>query len=232
MEGFDVSNAIVWRALERLIGMVIGGGSIYLGYRLFMSLPQRKSDSEGKVELPGGISIYVSRVGPGVFFALFGTAIVALSFVNALRWEGPVRVTAVPPPQRMEVAGTQSAAAPVDAPAAYAAADTGSFSYVTGNSDGTQVSLERDAVVRDLRTLKGLETALDTYATSGNLPLEAAQADSLLIALPRIKRLMLHGVWDPDWGSYGEFASWVRQGTFSDPPAGLDPVIVAMFRRE
>ena len=35
--------------------------------------------------LPGDISVYVSRVGPGVFFALFGTAVVLMSFVSTLQ---------------------------------------------------------------------------------------------------------------------------------------------------
>lgn len=70
---------IVWiRSFERILDTVIGGISIYLGYRLFLKLPE-KTDSQGKVVLPGNISIYLSRVGPGVFFALFGAAVIALS---------------------------------------------------------------------------------------------------------------------------------------------------------
>ena len=67
-------DPISFRALERILAVVIAGISIYLGYRLFLKLPD-KTDSEGKFILPGNISIYISRVGPGVFFALFGAAI-------------------------------------------------------------------------------------------------------------------------------------------------------------
>jgi hypothetical protein len=56
----------ILRALERLLDAAIGGLSIYLGYRLFLRLPD-KTDSQGKIILPGKISIFLSRVGPGVF---------------------------------------------------------------------------------------------------------------------------------------------------------------------
>jgi hypothetical protein len=37
--------------------------------------------------LPGNISIYLSRVGPGVFFALFGAAVIALSLHHAIQYK-------------------------------------------------------------------------------------------------------------------------------------------------
>ena len=103
MESLDFSTVFAWRAVERLIAVLIGGGSIYLGYRLFMALPELSADGEGKFELPGGVSIYVSRVGPGIFFALFGTALVGLAFINVLTWQpgspaSPSVAPADPPP--------------------------------------------------------------------------------------------------------------------------------------
>ena len=71
-------EAILLRSLERILSVLIGGLSIYLGYRLFLKIPQQ-TDSSGKIILPGGISIFLSRVGPGVFFSLFGTLVVGLS---------------------------------------------------------------------------------------------------------------------------------------------------------
>jgi hypothetical protein len=68
---------------ERLIGVLIAGMCVLLGYRLFMKLPE-KTDSEGKIVLPGGINIWLSRIGPGAFFALFGTLVVAISFKSAV----------------------------------------------------------------------------------------------------------------------------------------------------
>ena len=73
----------VLRGIERLAVVVVGGMSVYLGYRLFLNLPEQK-DSEGHLNLPGDISIYFSRVGPGIFFALFGSLIVAASLYFAV----------------------------------------------------------------------------------------------------------------------------------------------------
>src|SRR3984885_4131844 len=75
---------LLMRMVERLLGLLAGGLCIVLGYRLFMKLPD-KTDSSGKVVLPGGVSIWLSRVGPGLFFALFGAAIVAYSFTSAVK---------------------------------------------------------------------------------------------------------------------------------------------------
>ena len=71
------------RVIERILAVVIGGMSIYLGYRLFIKLPRQK-DSSGKVMLPGDVSIFFSRIGPGVFFSLFGAAVVVMSLQHGL----------------------------------------------------------------------------------------------------------------------------------------------------
>ena len=76
-------EAYTLRALERIIVVIIGGLSVYLGYRLFLHVPSQK-DGEGKISFPGGISIIVNRVGPGVFFALFGAGVVALSLYHGI----------------------------------------------------------------------------------------------------------------------------------------------------
>ena len=218
MESLDFSTVFAWRAAERLIAVLIGGGSIYLGYRLFMALPELSADGEGKFELPGGVSIYVSRVGPGIFFALFGTALVGLAFINVLTWQP---APAVSPAASPAVAATQVAQAPQE-PAV--------FSYASGEIGPAQVSLERDTIVRDLRTLKKIEAALARHAEGQGFDLGPSDTTAALVALPRIKRLMLHGVWDEAWGDYQAFAAWVRDGALGPPPDGLSAVVVEAFR--
>ena len=73
----------ILRSVERLLGVIIAGLCIYLGFRLFLALP-KKSDSTGKLVLPGGLNVYLSRIGPGAFFALFGCALVVMSFKQAI----------------------------------------------------------------------------------------------------------------------------------------------------
>src|SRR5689334_5515527 len=54
------------------IGLMIA----VLGYRMFRDMPALQEGS-ARIGLPGGISIYWSRVGPGAFFVLFGTGLIA-----------------------------------------------------------------------------------------------------------------------------------------------------------
>src|SRR4051794_33806218 len=67
-----------------MLAVMIGGLSIFLGYRLFIKLPER-TDSSGKLVLPGGISVFVSRVGPGVFFCVFGVVVLVMALQNGLQ---------------------------------------------------------------------------------------------------------------------------------------------------
>lgn len=70
----------ILRMFERIIAVMIGGFSIYLGYRLFFHLPYEKSH-QGELELPG-VKIVLSRVGPGIFFGVFGTLVMYYSLTN------------------------------------------------------------------------------------------------------------------------------------------------------
>ena len=54
------------------IGLMIA----VLGYRMFRDMPALQEGS-ARIGLPGGISIFWSRVGPGAFFVLFGTGLIA-----------------------------------------------------------------------------------------------------------------------------------------------------------
>jgi hypothetical protein len=83
-----MSEAVMLRAIERLLAVAIGGLCVYLGYRLFLRIPEQR-EGEGKIEFPGGVSIFVARVGPGVFFALFGASIVALSLYKGIVSSAP-----------------------------------------------------------------------------------------------------------------------------------------------
>lgn len=78
IEDPNVAVVMIMRMFERTLAVAIGGIAIYLGYRLFVLLPTQ-TDSSGKIELPG-YSVVLSKVGPGVFFAGFGTMVLYLSF--------------------------------------------------------------------------------------------------------------------------------------------------------
>jgi hypothetical protein len=74
------------RHLERLVIALAGALAVWLGYRLFINMPLGEKGT-GKLQLPGGISIFISRVGPGVFFVLFGAGVLAYGLHQAVRIE-------------------------------------------------------------------------------------------------------------------------------------------------
>jgi len=74
----DMLWILLARMFERILAVGIGGISIYLGFRLFTLMPDLPTGG-ADVKLPGGVSIMISRVGPGVFFSLFGAVIAGLS---------------------------------------------------------------------------------------------------------------------------------------------------------
>lgn len=82
IEDPNVAVVMIMRMFERTLAVAIGGIAIYLGYRLFVLLPTQ-TDSSGKIELPG-YSVVLSKVGPGVFFAGFGTMVLYLSFTSQI----------------------------------------------------------------------------------------------------------------------------------------------------
>ncbi|MYM64000.1 hypothetical protein [Pseudomaricurvus sp. HS19] len=82
-----MDDPVVLRMIERIIGVLIAGMAIFLGYRLFFHLPFQ-NDGKGKIELPG-VKVVLSRVGPGVFFAAFGSIILYYSLTSTVSVSAP-----------------------------------------------------------------------------------------------------------------------------------------------
>jgi len=80
-------DPLLLRFIERITTVLTGGFSIYLGYRLFLSMPEQKN-SDGKFVLPLHTSIVLTKVGPGIFFALFGIAAVIFALSRPMQMEG------------------------------------------------------------------------------------------------------------------------------------------------
>jgi hypothetical protein len=77
-------DPLALRAVERIMAIVVGGLAIVLGYRLFLAVPEQR-DGSGTFRLPWNITVGLARVGPGVFFALFGAAVVGYSLHGSMR---------------------------------------------------------------------------------------------------------------------------------------------------
>lgn len=80
---------LLFRGVERVAIVAAGVLLIYFGYRLFLALPAEHG-SDGRLQMPSA-SLAVSKVGPGVFFAVFGT------FLLWQMAEKAVRVDIAPP---------------------------------------------------------------------------------------------------------------------------------------
>lgn len=189
------------RMFERIIDVIIGGLSIYLGYSLFIRLPDLK-DAKGEFTMPGTISVYLSRIGPGVFFALFGATVVSLSLSNPIVVNPPIVDSA--PVQSTQVAPTTEQAAV-------------SFSGVTEGATQHQSFDElRVAMQRDVMLLNQMVSDLDTGLSDD-------EKRDFRLAQPRIKLAMMESIWDDQvWGDRVLFREWVENGATDAPPSGTE----------
>jgi hypothetical protein len=190
--------AIGMRELERLL--IVAGGivAVVLGYRLFINLPMLDANGEGKIELPGGVSIYLSRIGPGVFFALFGIAVLTY----ALK---PVDFS-------LEVSTAAAAASAPGAP--QAANQKVKYSGIGASStpDLGQREAERNRAVGTVVDLKKVEDVVE-------ITLKGQAKDDAKAAIEDAKFRIMKSVWDEDsWGSLTEFERWRTDGPVKPPP--------------
>jgi hypothetical protein len=150
----DQTLVVILRGAERILVDLGGALAVFLGYQLFLRMPSREQ-GEGKFELPGGISIYVSRVGPGVFFSLFGAAILSLSLIHGVSQDSTRSVPGAP------AAGAASAQLAAAAPGTvvetthYAGATTAAPTV-----DPLQAEAEREAVALAIRNINRVPAAL------------------------------------------------------------------------
>ena len=187
--------ALVGRQLERLLIVAAGATSIWLGYRTFLAIPRQKREGEAKLGLPGGVSIYVTRVGPGIFFALFGAVVLGIGLRHGLTLEsedgGSTVLSRPTETRRLSLAVQESPA-------------------------GERKDTERGGTLDTVRQLARLAEAMESNAM--NLPAE--KAVDYVGALTDARLRLLAGVWDEErWGDRAEFSAWINGGQTGDPPA-------------
>jgi len=194
---------VLTRASERILLVLVGALSIYLGYRLFSNIPNatKGARGEGKIELPGGVSIFLTRIGPGVFFALFGIAVIGYSVTKPVQFNFPLPSVAV--------AG-------------------GSVSYSGLGQRGTLpvqmpsvpvVGPEPEIVVAKLNGF---------YQEAANR-LSTPEAAELAEAIRAAKIAVMLGRWKSEWGDRAAFERWVRERGGDNPPPDLVPGAAVVF---
>ncbi len=206
---------ILWaRAAERIVAIMAGALSIYLGYRLFIQVPSLAHESDGTLTLPG-MEIVLTQVGPGVFFALFGAVVLWLSMRTQFtyEWGGA------------EAGAGDAAGLPQAPPGTRIPPGPGAIRYAAGVdalADKQSFGAARALLLRDVRALDRLSTSLHEGEGAA---IAASQRADFAIALPRIKESLMLGVWGEDWGDIAEFKKWVDGGADDAAPENCEAAV-------
>jgi hypothetical protein len=187
-------DLITFRFIERSLAVIIGGIAVFLGYRLFLKIPESR-DGEGKITLPWNITVILSRVGPGVFFALFGAGVVAFSLYKGL-----------------EISEKKSGtAAEIAAPETGAAEESREFKWGAAPTPTGEAATRADARALLRRDIGILNNVTDSLRPD----LPEHERTPIELAIPRIKFALMKPMWgdaDDGWGSPSEFETWLNDG--------------------
>ncbi len=188
----------IFRGLERLAIVTIAGILIYLGYKLFILLPN-KTNSEGKIELPGGISIYLSRIGPGAFLALFGAIILVYSVKTQLNTNlDNGKNDSIP--EVIYMANTEKLA--------------------------SIIQWEEIYLEIDIESLNKLNNTIENMIESGEeKPIDFQLAAKLSPSITRIKGMMMLRHWKKEWGDSIIFYNWIKEGVSDKAPPEIEKAV-------
>jgi hypothetical protein len=198
------SLTILVGAFQRILSILIGGMLVYFGYRLFLSLPAKRGGDRGSGEFSLGRSskVKLSKVGPGVFFAIFGAGLIAYSFAK---------------PMKVNIPGTSPSAAttPGATNAGTGVVAATGFSYV-----GAVSAPETDEDRARMRT----ETQQDIISLNRALDrANASERPQLERAVVKAKVALMEPLWADDWGELKDFRDWLAKG--DRPPDKTQPAV-------
>jgi len=197
-------DPLLLRFLERISAVLIGGMTIYLGYRLFLAVPEDR-DSAGKLVLPWNIAIVMTKVGPGVFFSLFGVAAVGLALIKPLEIssQGPAHLEDSGSRTSVRYAGS---AAPAD-------------------RDKRERADERAMLRPEINVLNTIPQLLRADVGEDD-------RDDIVRGLRNTKLKLMKPVWgtpDEGFGDFSEFERWVKAGETNPQFKGMDGAL-ALYR--
>jgi hypothetical protein len=202
----EVLVGIVLNGLQHIIAILVGLTSVYLGYRLFLELPRRR-EGDTKLDLPGGISILLSRVGPGVFFALFGVGMIIYSITKPIEIKDIAEqvataggVTTTKRSRTLTGLGQQGTARP----------------QIT-----TRPSIDRSIVI----------SRLNQIASEAKTTQNGSSLLDTTIAVREAKLALMRELWIPEWGDYGVFHDWVTEQLEQNPPPEGSEDVAAYFQQ-
>ena len=213
----EVQTRIIFSGIEHILIIIAGMVAIYLGYRLFLALPKRK-EGESKIELPGGVSIFVSRIGPGIFFALFGAGMIAYSISS---------VTTVTTTQKSESNPAAKSSTVVANQSTKSITGCGPGGNNVNNLAGAQmIDLSNIALIDREIVMGGLN---DLTAEIKSLDDVTKRLDGL-VALREAKLSIMRESWKSEWGNYERFHLWVTEEAEAEPVPAEIIDAVAFYR--
>jgi len=84
MENTVIYATVVYLLTYRLAILILGGMSIYLGYRLFVESFNQTNNSEAELSAKfGDATLTLKNAAPGIFFAIFGAAITIIILMGS-----------------------------------------------------------------------------------------------------------------------------------------------------
>ena len=178
--------------LMRLLQIGAGVLLCVLGYRLFARVPT--ADSGADISVATHLKLNFTKIGPGVFFALFGAAVLVQALANPLRLE-------------RQAAALQGAAAAASAASSSQAVAAGGERLMITGATATSVAvtmpaLDEAALTRHLRFANGLTDLLKPgLAMDNRVAFENSQRE--------LKLSLMRAGWQPDWGDRAAFETWV-----------------------
>jgi hypothetical protein len=181
--------------LERIFGILIGGFFSWLGFRLFLDVPA-KTDSSGKFAFPGGGAIHLMRVGPGVFFALFGTGIVALSFIKPVKFREDKIVTLEGSPNMKQESHTDYSGA--------------------GPQPGSLLPTRQE----ERNSMRAQIAMLNRVVSQLKPDMDEGDRSMIKVRIPQVKLVLMEKVWGDDWGDLTTFKVWLNSSD-TVPPIGV-----------
>jgi hypothetical protein len=186
-------DILLMRGIERLAIVLIGGMAIYLGYRLFLAV-KAEAEGEARITLPHDVTVMVSRVGPGVFFALFGSMVVVASLYFSIRYSDAGRdvVYSGMAPAGLSAAGETAGAVPTAA----AASDEA-------------LALARLRLRQEIEFLNRLPGLLGPGLSEG-------QRETAAGHVREIKLRLMASVWADDWSDPDSFRLWAEGGAAAE----------------
>lgn len=190
------------RMIERILATLLGGFFSWLGYRLFLDVTP-KQNSSGEFKLPSGIGLQLTRVGPGVFFALFGAAIICYSFYSRVTIDRTETRSGKPYGSMVANSERQPGEHPPTSAGEEKIRKT--FTGLAGEDQTPQQELlfRRNECREYIAFLNRLNAYLEARG-------EASELRDYKRILPQVKLAVVENVWGKDWGSFTAFQDWVN----------------------